>query len=63
MEDQDDGFAENEQIEQELEQAFAVEPQRTDDDDDDDDESTPEEDETWDHFSDDPDSSVLSDSD
>ena len=39
MEDQDDGFAENEQLEEELEQAFADEPIRTDNDDDDDDES------------------------
>ena len=53
MEDQGEGFAGNEQLSEELEQVFQEEPLRKDDDDDDDDESTPEEDETWDHFSDD----------
>ena len=43
MEDQGDGFAENEQLAEEIEQAFQEEPIRKDDDDDDsdDDESTP----------------------
>ena len=54
MEDQDEGFAGSEQLTEELEQVFQEEPIRKDDDDDDDDESTPEEDETWNDFSDDP---------
>ena len=54
MEDQDEGFAGSEQLTEELEQVFQEEPINKDDDDDDDDESTPEEDETWDHFRDDP---------
>ena len=40
MEDQNDGFAEDDNIAEDLERAFADEPIRQDDDDDDDDEST-----------------------
>ena len=54
MENQGEGFAGNDQLSEELEQVFQEEPLRKDDDDDDDDESTPDEDETWDHFRDDP---------
>ena len=54
MEDQGEGFAGNDQLSEELEQVFQEEPLHKDDDDDDDDESTPDEDETWDHFGDDP---------
>ena len=54
MENQGEGFAGNDQLSEELEQVFQEEPIRKDDDDDDDDESTPEEDETWNDFSDDP---------
>ena len=54
MEDQNDGFAEDDNIAEDLERAFADEPIRQDDDDDDDDESTQEEEEALDDFRDNP---------
>ena len=54
MEDQNDGFAEDDNIAEDLERAFADEPIHQDDDDDDDDESTQEEDEALDDFRDNP---------